>query len=121
MAQYVFAFDLDTEQMHNDGYNIREITSVYQTELPDALTRCGFTAHPQDSIYHTENDRDPVAVIMQLQNTLRAHAPQFCLYVRRVHVFRTDEWSDVTLLIANRPATDNPDSEEELEEEPPIP
>lgn len=52
---------------------------------------------------------------MLLQNALRTNAPQFCAYVRRVHVFRMEEWSDVTPLIANRPAAPTPTAEEEIE------
>jgi hypothetical protein len=48
---------------------------------------------------------------------LTANAPNFCRYVRRVHVFRMEEWSDVTELLARRPAAPAPEAEEELEEQ----
>lgn len=54
---------------------------------------------------------------MKLQNALVTQAPQFCMYLKRVHVFRMEEWSDVTTLIANRPAAPAPDAAEELEEQ----
>ncbi|MNW17504.1 hypothetical protein D3C71_2167170 [compost metagenome] len=55
---------------------------------------------------------------MQLQNTLRAQAPLFCRHVRRVHVFRMEEWSDVTPLIAQvEAAAGPPEGEEELDEQ----
>jgi hypothetical protein len=54
---------------------------------------------------------------MRLQGSLRDGAPTFCRYVRRVHVFRMEEWSDVTSLIANRPAAGPPEAEEELAEQ----
>lgn len=117
MAQYAIAFDLDTAAMRSANYNQSQITQVYQTEIPDALGRCGFTAHPQGSLYHTQAEQDPIVAVMQLQMALRNHAPQFCRYVRRVHVFRMEEWSDVTRLIADRAAAGEPEPEEELEEQ----
>ena len=117
MAQYAIAFDLDTKRMTSDGMTRSEISSVYQTEIPNALDACGFTVHPQGSLYHTEAALNPITAIMTLQSTLRGQAPKFCQYVRRVHVFRMEEWSDVTPLIAQRPAAGPPEAEEELEEQ----
>ncbi len=117
MAQYAIAFDLDTRGMRTAGFNDSQISSVYNTEIPNALRQAGFTVHPQGSLYHTEAEQNPITAIMQLQNALRTNAPQFCAHVRRVHVFRMEEWSDVTPLIANRPAAPTPSGEEELEEQ----
>lgn len=117
MAQYAIAFDLDTAAMRADGITDAQRTRIYQTEIPEALASCGFTAHPQGSLYHTKAERDPITAIMQLQGSLRNHAPNFCSYVRRVHVFRMEEWSDVTEIIANRPAAGIPDAEEEIAEQ----
>lgn len=117
MAHYAVAFDLDTAGMRAAGFTNGQITRVYQTEIPRALTACGFTAHPQGSLYHTETEQDPISAIMKLQGTLQTQAPNFCAYVNRVHVFRMEEWSDVTTLIANRPAAPAPTAEEEIEEQ----
>lgn len=114
MAQYAIAFDLDTKAMAANGVTPAERTKIYQTEIPDALAACGFTAHPQGSLYHTEAAQDPISAIMRLQSSLRDGAPNFCKYVRRVHVFRMEEWSDVTPLIAGKPAAPAPDAEEEI-------
>ena len=103
--------------MKDDGLTPADITRVYQTEIPDALTTCGFTAHPQGSLYHTETNQDPITAVMRLQGSLKTGAPTFCQYVRRVHVFRMEEWSDVTTLIADRPAAPAPTPEEEIEEQ----
>jgi virulence-associated protein VapD len=121
MAQYAIAFDLDTAAMRGAGMTQAQITTVYQREIPTALAACGFTAHPQGSLYHTEANQDPITAIMKLQNALRTQAQTFCQYVRRVHVFRMEEWSDVTELIANRPAAGAPTPEEELAEQEAIP
>ena len=117
MAQYAIAFDLDTAQMRTDGLSNADRTQIYQTEIPTALAGCGFTAHPQGSLYHTEAEQNPITAIMRLQGALTQNAPRFCQYVRRVHVFRMEEWSDVTDLIANRAAAPAPDATEELEEQ----
>lgn len=103
--------------MANQGISPAERTQIYQTEIPRALSLCGFTAHPQGSLYHTEAEQSPITAIMQLQSTLTNHAPRFCRFVKRVHVFRMEEWSDVTALLANRPAAQAPDGEEELAEQ----
>ncbi len=116
MAQYAIAFDLDTKAMKAAGMSDSDRTKVYQSEIPNALSSCGFTAHPQGSLYHTEISQDPITAIMRLQGALQVHAPRFCQYVRRVHVFRMEEWSDVTSLIANRPAEAPPTADEEREE-----
>lgn len=117
MAQYAIAFDLNTSAMTSNGMTQSQITSVYQTEIPSALARCGFTAHPQGSLYHTESEKDPISALMQLQSALKKNAPKFCQYVRRVHVFRMEEWSDVTPLIAEHPSAGTPTAEEEVEEQ----
>lgn len=117
MAQYAIAFDLDTRRMKGDGLTQAEITRIYQTEIPQALAACGFTAHPQGSLYHTEGEHDPITAIMKLHGSLLNNANNFCNYVNRVHVFRMEEWSDVTDLIANRPAAPSPTAEEEIEQQ----
>jgi hypothetical protein len=37
---------------------------------------------------------------MKLQGVLQSQAPNFCQYVREVHVFRMDAWSDVKPLVS---------------------
>jgi len=117
MAQYAIAFDLDTTAMDQEGLLPADKTRIYQKEIPAALNGCGFTAHPQGSLYHTEAEHDPITAIMKLQGALKNGAPNFCKYVRRVHVFRMDEWSDVTPLIADRDAAGSPSAEEEVAEQ----
>lgn len=117
MAQYAIAFDLDTAAMKANGVTDSQRTRIYSTEIPRALESCGFTAHPQGSLYHTEAEHDPITAIMKLQSTLKTQAPNFCNYVKRVHVFRLEEWSDVTALIADRPAAGRPDAAEEIDEQ----
>ena len=116
MAQYAIAFDMDTVAMRAAGITPSQRTTIYQTEIPAAFASCGFTAHPQGSLYHTESDQNPITAIMRLQTALKSGAPNFCSYVKRVHVFRMEEWSDVTGLIADRPAAGPPNAEEEMAE-----
>ena len=105
--------------MREAGLTQADITAIYQTEIPAALAQSGFTAHPQGSLYHTEAEHDPITAVMTLQSNLHNHAQNFCQYVRRVHVFRMEEWSDVTALIANAPcaAAQPPTPEEEIDEQ----
>lgn len=119
MAQYAIAFDLDTTAMVAANVTAAQRTNIYQTEIPAALASCGFTVHPQGSLYHTESEQNPITAIMQLQSALKGKAPRFCRFVRRVHVFRMEEWSDVTALIseAHVPAAAPPTAEEELAEQ----
>jgi virulence-associated protein VapD len=116
MAQYAIAFDLDTRRMRNDGLSDSDRTSIYQREIPEALASCGFTAHPQGSLYHTEAEHDPITAIMNLKEALKTDAPCFCMYVKRVHVFRMEEWSDVTPMFSGYEADSTPSATEELEE-----
>jgi len=117
MAHYAIAFDLDTKAMETAGLTKSKRAQVYQTEIPQALAQCGFTVHPQGSLYHTEDEQNPITAIMTLQSALTKNAPNFCRFVRRVHVFRMEEWSDVTTLIANRSAAETPTGEEEIAEQ----
>lgn len=117
MAQYAVAFDIDTKHLRDDGVSNAERTKIYQQELLDALASCGFTVHLQGSLYATAADQDPLKAIMQLQSTLAGKAPRFCKYVKRLHVFRLEEWSDVTPLVAGHAAAPLPDADEEYEEE----
>jgi len=117
MAQYAIAFDLDTKSMAKDDVSDTERTGIYQTEIPNALAECGFTAHPQGSLYHTECEEDSITCLVKLQSVLRAKASRFCQYVRRVHVFRMEEWSDVTPLLSSKVAAGTPTAEEELEKQ----
>ncbi|MFO5783327.1 hypothetical protein ACLBR7_31440, partial [Klebsiella pneumoniae] len=77
MAHYAIAFDLDTKGMKAAGFSPADVTRVYQTEIPQALATCGFTAHPQGSLYHTEMEQDPITALMTLQGTLQRQAPNF--------------------------------------------
>jgi virulence-associated protein VapD len=108
MAQYAIAFDLDTTAMEADGLTKSEKTRIYQTELPNALKKCGFTVHPQGSLYHTKVDandeKGALIAIMNLKSVLIENAANFCKYAANIHVFRMDEWSDVTEIITGRPS-----------------
>ena len=100
MAQFAIAFDLDTVSMRRNGLTDTDITNVYQKEIPAALGMCGFSVHIQGSVYHTEDiNSNPLTSLVRLQTTLRQFAPNFCRYVRNVHVFQMEMWSDVTELI----------------------
>jgi virulence-associated protein VapD len=117
MAQYAIAFDLDTTAMKDDGITDSQRAMIYQVEIPKALALCGFTGHPQGSLYHTESEQDPITAVMTLLSKMQANATNFCKYVRRAHVFRMEEWSDVTALFTGIPAATSPTPQEEMEEQ----
>ena len=81
MDQYAIAFDLDNVAMQNDGLSNSDITTIYRT-VNSALRIAGFPAHPQQSLYHTVSDHDPITALMVLQTTLKREAPNFCRYVK---------------------------------------
>src|SRR5438552_4041382 len=81
------------------GLSNSDVTNVYQRDLPKALKACGFTEHLQGSVWATKADADPLKAIMQLQGSLQRHAPRFCQFVTAVHVFRMEDWSDVTAMV----------------------
>lgn len=104
MAKYAIGFDLDNSAMKTAGLSKSQIVAVYQKELPKALSACGFTMHLQGSLYATGDTEDPLTSVIKLQGELKTHAPTFCKYVSRVHVFRMEDWSDVTPLITGNEA-----------------
>jgi len=95
MARYAIAFDLDTKAMSADGVTNSQRTGIYQTEIPNAFAAAGFTQHPQGSVYHTESS-DSLTPVITLKSVLTAQAPNFLKYAKAVHVFRMEDWSDVT-------------------------
>ena len=109
MAQYAIAFDLDTRAMDADGLTQSDKTRIYQTEIPNALEQCGFDVHAQGSLYHTSvkaNDESgAIIAVMNLKSTVTQYAPSFIKYAKCIHVFRMDEWSDVTELLTGRKST----------------
>lgn len=97
MPMYAISFDLDNVAMSEDGFTKSQIVQVYQQEIPNALKACGFSMHPQGSLYHTELDTDdPLTALVRMRSTLQNLAPNFCIYARNIKVFRMDDWSDVT-------------------------
>jgi virulence-associated protein VapD len=78
MAQYAIAFDLDTTAMRTAGFTQAQIVGVYQREIPDALTGCGFSVHPQGSIYHTARRLD----VLEFLDVAAAIGFDPCAFVR---------------------------------------
>ena len=103
MSQYAIAFDLDTKAMNDDGLTDSDRVMIYQQEIPNALAECGFTVHAQGSLYHTDSSSDPISNLMMLRGILKTQAKHFCKYLKVAHVFRLEEWSDVTDILATNP------------------
>jgi virulence-associated protein VapD len=105
-SKYGFAFDVDTASMKADGH--LDPTFVYK-EIAKALAVCGFTEHVQHSLYSTNGEINPITALVALKTTLHDRAPTFCKYADRIHVFRLEEWSDITYALGQpeRPANKN--------------
>lgn len=99
MVKYAIAFDLDTVAMTDDTLDGSEKTQIYQS-IPAALRSCGRTVRLQRSLYHVQMKEDPDAAITKLRDALDRLAPGFRWYVNRVHVYRVEEWSDITALFS---------------------
>ena len=98
MAQHAICYDLDIKAMNDDGLSDSEISSIYQSELVKALTKCGLVKHLQYSMYATEDTDDALAKIVKLPSQLKKLAPRFCKYVKRFLVVRIEDWGDITNL-----------------------
>ena len=98
---YAFAFDLDTRAMTHAGLSQSRITQVYNGETPVALTRAGFDRHVQRSLYETSKPQIAGLVVTNLLSALNELAPSFVTFVKRAHVFRREEWSDLTYLLTS--------------------
>jgi virulence-associated protein VapD len=104
MPRYAISFDLDRKSLVADGYTDSQINNdIYNKEVTTALDACGFTVHPEGSVYHTETlgEDDSLTPIVNLQRSLQTHAPTFCKYVRSIHLFKMEGWSNITKHIAD--------------------
>lgn len=101
MAQYAFAFDLDKAGMDEEGLSKSQITIVYKN-LRNALKAAGFGDKTQESIYRTQAGKEGMLSLMNLESTLKTLAPDSCKWLKRVHVFRMEEWSNVTPIFTRK-------------------
>lgn len=98
MPQFVVTFDVDWKAMKAAGYSDSQINNkLYKDEIETALADCGFTAHPEGSVYHTEHqdETDSLRSVVKLKGSLSRLAPTFCKYVRSIHLFRMDGMSNI--------------------------
>jgi virulence-associated protein VapD len=102
MPRYAISFDLDNTALKAAGYTQSQISNdLYGKEVKTALASCGFTEHPEGSVYHTCNlaEEDSLTPVVKLQNALRQMAPTVCRYVKSIHLFKMEGWSNITSLI----------------------
>ncbi|MHC5823999.1 MAG: hypothetical protein ACYT04_51230 [Nostoc sp.] len=105
MPRYAISFDLDRRALIADGYTDSQINNdIYGREIKTALKECGFTQHPEGSVYHTDNlnEEDSLAPIVKLQRALQRNAPTFCKYVKSIHLFKMEGWSNILTLIQDQ-------------------
>ena len=101
MSNYGFAFDLDSRRMDEDGMSRSEKTILYR-KVGEALNACGFCGHPQQSFYHTRAN-DAVLSVMTILTSIKRKVPRFAKYVTSAHMFRLEDWSDVTAVFKDQP------------------
>ena len=104
MPRYAISFDLDRKALVADGYTDSQINNdIYTKEVQSALEACGFTEHPEGSVYHTGtlSEDDSLTPVVNLQRSLQTKAPTFCKYVRSIHLFKMEGWSNITIHIQN--------------------
>ncbi len=106
MPRYAITFDLDTNAAKDAVGESVLNNEIFGTEVKEALAVCGFTEHAEGSVYHTgflEED-ESLSPIVNLQSAFRQHAPLFCRFVKSIHLFKMEGWSNITALIQT---TDN--------------
>jgi virulence-associated protein VapD len=99
MPRYAISFDLDRKALVADGYTDSQINNdIYTKEVQAALNACGFTEHPEGSVYHTGtlSEDDSLTPVVNLQRSLQTLAPTFCKYIRSIHLFKMEGWSNIT-------------------------
>ena len=96
MYQVAIVYNLSSADMRADGLTDSEMSQIYQSEIPKALALCGFTEHLQRSFYATDAGEALAEGVRRLREVMPVHAPNFCRYATRVHLFRFDDWIDVT-------------------------
>ena len=101
MSNYGFAFHSDSRRMSEDGMSASEKTLLYR-KVREALNECGFCGHPQQSFYHTRAD-DAVLSVLTILDAVRRKVPGFAKYVSSAHMFRLEDWSDVTTVFKDQP------------------
>ena len=96
MHRIALKFSLSTTGMRSAGLTKIDISQIYQSEIPNALALCGFTEYLQRSLYATRAGDALADALVRLDKVLPTHAPNFCRYVTRVHIFCFESWTDVT-------------------------
>ena len=105
---YGFTFDLCPSVMKLFGV---DPNAVYQKQMPVAMAKCGFTKHPEGSVYVTGKPLSlaPDEVIQSLVATLPEDAPDFGRFVTRCHLFgsRVDLTSMLSTKLGEPPPRDD--------------
>ena len=79
--------------------------TILYRKVGEALDQCGFSEHPQQSLYHTRT-KDAVLSVMTILISINHMVPDFAKYVNSAHIFRLEDWSDVTAVFKNQPPPD---------------
>ena len=111
---WAIAYDLDVKGMKADGYTKSNVTQFYNA-VRDCLTKNRFEKMKQLSIYTSDKANslsDAFAVCMALQQVNDADK-----FIKRLHLFRVEDFNDLLPLVANGKVSVEKDSVEEQIEE----
>lgn len=114
MSVWAIAYDLDVKAMQKAGYSKGNVTTFYNS-IRNCLKGNNFEQMKQLSIYTSERKNsiaDAFAACTALKGVKDADK-----FVKRLHLFRIEDFNDLLPLIANGKTSDERDAiEQEIEE-----
>lgn len=113
MTIWAIAYDLDVKGMRNAGYTKSEVTQFY-TRLRGCLASNNFEKMKQLSIYTSERINS-ITDAFQASVAIKALADSD-KFIKRLHLFRIEDFNDLLPLVAGRPSHDVDAIEQEIEE-----
>ncbi|WP_085719975.1 hypothetical protein [Pseudomonas sp. B22(2017)] len=113
MTIWAIAYDLDVKGMHAAGYTKSAVTQFY-TRLRGCLASNNFEKMKQLSIYTSER---PNSLTDAFQASVQLKAlPDSDKFIKRLHLFRIEDFNDLLPLVAGRPSFETDPIEQEIEE-----
>ncbi|WP_438002678.1 hypothetical protein WME89_27365 [Sorangium sp. So ce321] len=113
MAQWAIAYDLDVKRMKRDGMTRGQVVMFYQ-KVRTCLKQNQFELFKQFSLYTSAADNTLTNAFKACQE-LRALTDSN-KYIKRLHLFRVEDFNDLLPLVADRSSAGKEVVEEEIEE-----
>jgi virulence-associated protein VapD len=118
---YVYVFDLNNSAMRDQGgMTPAEIQNVYK-KIKRAMLACGFSDHPQCTVYSTRKPIVPGLARLSIIASLQEHAPEALVYTNHALLLRREDWSNLKadfpkIIPVSHPPRDELDDLEDLDE-----